>query len=1145
MGFLSGFTYRQPLTFASNTPLTGDVTVPVAVHVPAANTDFWANEDGAGGYVRFTAADGTTLLDFEVESYDASGDDGWFHVLVPLSGTADTTIYLYYAADSPADGSDAAAVWADFAHAFHLNADLPGGSAVTNSVSGGTALSATNGTPADGAGQVDRGQDTSGGAYYSAAPHQLGNPGGLTVEGWFKRNSANSEGVVTAYTTASDSSFILHTASGGAMQFRCYNTAGSNGISGNFTPTNGAWHHVVGVWDGATVELYENGVKQGSGGGLTGSLRTYTHALLVGSRDDLPTVDYFKGVLDEVTVSLAGKSADWIKARHQSGLGTWLSFGSQEDNGPTPFDLQLGATYRVRTVKGSASGTLGQTAVGGTATPATSNVAGSQVVETANRTYNRLAVYLGSGGAGVNLAGGVYVNADTSQPHAGGFERAAYNAKAVRTAWNVLALTSPVTLAPGDKRWTRAESEGTVVYQYDTPGGSVYGESLSNAGWYGTGLPVQYSWPTTEGDNAPNGRVYSMYLMEQGALDLEARYIVNLGQALPLGLQYALAGEPTSTDVPLAAAYAIRTTPAAVGLPSRYALTTEPTTVQRSARYTVRTTLAPTLAAAYAVRAPVGITVGLQYALPSAGTVGLTDLTERRVVQRQGSVAAVALAGTYTGSPTAIEARVVLHGTSTVAVDWATVDAAPAGGTWAGTITVPQGGWYNAQVRFANSTGITANGSHRWGVGVLVGLIGQSNISHWWSGAYAGSTLTPSDRASRHTHLSGWQALSAGTADGTTEFANALIASLNVPVGLLLYAISGAALAQAAEQSAGYWLDLGGSAPYTLFLDGVTAAGGNLEAVVWGQGERDARANRTEAQYLADLGTFFTRMRSDIGADLSILFSMLGSGSDAGDTDAKFQGVRNAQETFCRADPDSHVACTTIDLAMQDDIHYDDYILHADRVAQAFLTLAGERGYGRGPETVSYTINANVVDVRLRNRGTAGVTPSLSSFTGWSVLDGATPVTVSGAVAVDHRTIRLTLASTPGGAVTVRHLYGHLPTVTNVAVGAGSLALPVEGRAAIPAARTLSLTLVDRDDNPRVDLTGLRWALFDLSKPDLIGAPVHQGIGETTDGSGVLTLELPDVDLPVDGDAFLVVSDTDGTSGQSPASIAFAAPVNL
>lgn len=92
------------------------------------------------------------------------------------------------------------------------------------------------------------------------------------------------------------------------------------------------------------------------------------------------------------------------------------------------------------------------------------------------------------------------------------------------------------------------------------------------------------------------------------------------------------------------------------------------------------------------------------------------------------------------------------------------------------------------------------------------------------------------------------------------------------------------------------------------------------------------------------------------------------------------------------------------------------------------------------------------------------------------------------------------------------------------------------------AARTVTVTLTSDGATPRASLTGLRWAFWNEPKPDLMACPADSGTGETTDGSGVLVINVAST-LQPGGVGWLVVTDSDGTTTQSPEHKAFSGPV--
>jgi lysophospholipase L1-like esterase len=92
--------------------------------------------------------------------------------------------------------------------------------------------------------------------------------------------------------------------------------------------------------------------------------------------------------------------------------------------------------------------------------------------------------------------------------------------------------------------------------------------------------------------------------------------------------------------------------------------------------------------------------------------------------------------------------------------------------------------------------------------------------------------------------------------------------------------------------------------------------------------------------------------------------------------------------------------------------------------------------------------------------------------------------------------------------------------------------------------RTVTLTLTDSTGSPRANLSGLKWAFFDQVRPDIFAAPTSQGAVATTDGSGQLVISV-NTSLSSGSTGWLDITDSDGTTTQSPAAKAFSGPVVL
>ena len=80
----------------------------------------------------------------------------------------------------------------------------------------------------------------------------------------------------------------------------------------------------------------------------------------------------------------------------------------------------------------------------------------------------------------------------------------------------------------------------------------------------------------------------------------------------------------------------------------------------------------------------------------------VNDFANYRVFQRDigGTSKSVTISGTYSNMNwNRVDARVLQHRHQYEVVDWTTIDSTPGGGTFSGILTVPQGGWYNIEIR--------------------------------------------------------------------------------------------------------------------------------------------------------------------------------------------------------------------------------------------------------------------------------------------------------------------------------------------------------------------------------------------------------------------------------------------------------------
>ena len=117
---------------------------------------------------------------------------------------------------------------------------------------------------------------------------------------------------------------------------------------------------------------------------------------------------------------------------------------------------------------------------------------------------------------------------------------------------------------------------------------------------------------------------------------------------------------------------------------------------------------------------------------PSAGTVALDAFSRDRTLFDGGAAfgraeARVPLSGTGTAGR-GVEARAVTEG-GAPATGWAPIATVGPDGAWSGAIDAPRGPeWMRPEVRLAEAPWVAAQGAHRFGVGHVIAIWGQSEV---------------------------------------------------------------------------------------------------------------------------------------------------------------------------------------------------------------------------------------------------------------------------------------------------------------------------------------------------------------------------------------------------------------------------------
>jgi len=290
-----------------------------------------------GSDILFTAGDGTTKLDHELERYNAATGEVLAWVRIPtLSNTTDTGLYIYYGNAAAANQQNPTGVWdSSYKGVWHL----PNGTVLSASDSTANANNGSITGAGAGNGKIDGAGSFSGSSQYiNINNFAISDPYNFTVEAWINPTDyANYNGIAGKTNSNLPAPFDLYLNQGdGRPVFYVGDGSFSHlgSLNGTLAPSPGAWSHIVVVASGSfanvTLTQYLNGATNGASSFTNFTAADTINSIKMASRNDLFTM--FKGGLDEVRISSAPRSAGWIATEfsNQNSPSTFLVIGTQE-----------------------------------------------------------------------------------------------------------------------------------------------------------------------------------------------------------------------------------------------------------------------------------------------------------------------------------------------------------------------------------------------------------------------------------------------------------------------------------------------------------------------------------------------------------------------------------------------------------------------------------------------------------------------------------------------------------------------------------------------------------------------------------------------------------------------------------------------
>lgn len=334
----TAFAKRMPITLNNLDQATAHTNIQVLVKLDSSKIDY-ADLQSAGQDIRFTLADHTTALSYDIESWSTTGTSYVWVKIPTMAASASMVIYMYYDNGSAADGQSPVNTWTGYSGVW--NTDKTGANYYDATNSG------KNGVPNGGLTEVD---GPNGKALAFNGTNAFINTGtnlatvigsNATMSFWVRTTSVGNTNFYAAPTVTGirdDSSSYNEIYFGwlrntGAIGIQAKN-GNSNAIS-SFVVNDNTWRYVTMTRNSGTgqIRFFVNGIANGTGTSGTGAVTSAFTSIgvrIVASGTSQPTV-YFDGDLDSIRMYNSVITDARIRAEYKFAAETNISYGTVEN----------------------------------------------------------------------------------------------------------------------------------------------------------------------------------------------------------------------------------------------------------------------------------------------------------------------------------------------------------------------------------------------------------------------------------------------------------------------------------------------------------------------------------------------------------------------------------------------------------------------------------------------------------------------------------------------------------------------------------------------------------------------------------------------------------------------------------------------
>jgi len=265
---ICAYKYRKRITF-DPTKVAGAIDLtdfPALINISSDNdlrtvANSGHVESASGFDIIFTAADGVTLLTFQLEKYTATNGQYTAWVKIPILSTSiNTDIYMYYGNTAIVTDQSSTAVWTNYHGVWHLE----NSSFADNSPSGYNLTN--NGTTNQAPAFINGGRANNGTQWLEVANTFPNITSDFTMSAWFYSSNVGTAGQRVFCDDVNNSggyALSLGDPGSGALRFFARSTSPVSLDTPNNTIVNNTWYYVSAVADvtNKIKRIFVNGVQ--------------------------------------------------------------------------------------------------------------------------------------------------------------------------------------------------------------------------------------------------------------------------------------------------------------------------------------------------------------------------------------------------------------------------------------------------------------------------------------------------------------------------------------------------------------------------------------------------------------------------------------------------------------------------------------------------------------------------------------------------------------------------------------------------------------------------------------------------------------------------------------------------------------------